>query len=319
MRVNLALCLFIKSPIVYHPNLFPSRLQIRNKYTMETKNENIAGIGLKFVDIGANLTDKTYQGYYYGSQKHKPDLDKVFERAKKVGMEKIIITAGNLDEVNEALKICNTFDKECQFLYTTVGVHPTMCKAFLSNKYSKTDTEYLNTLDELIAQNRQRVVAIGELGLDYDRLKFCDKETQKKYFELQLELVEKHKIPMFLHLRNATSDFLEIMMRNKHKWVEAGGVVHSYTGDAETMEELVKENFYIGVNGCSLKTDDNLNTVKKIPLDKLLLETDCPWCGIRNSHSSSKYVKTKFNSVNKPNAMTAETTLSSRNEPCFIL
>lgn len=72
-------------------------------------------------------------------------------------------------------------DKECKYLFTTVGVHPTRCNEFVKNKYNKTESEYLEALDNLITQNRDRVVAIGELGLDYDRLNFCNKQTQNKY------------------------------------------------------------------------------------------------------------------------------------------
>ncbi|AFZ79657.1 hydrolase, TatD family member protein [Theileria equi strain WA] len=273
----------------------------------------------KFIDIGANLTDSMYNGIYHGSNKHLPDLGRVLERAKGIGMEKIIITSGCLQDVYESLEICEKYDKECKFLFTTVGVHPTRCNEFVKNKYSKSEKEYLDALDELIARNRSRIVAIGELGLDYDRLQFCDKDVQKKYFEFQLTLAEKHKLPLFLHMRNASADTFEILQRNKSRWSEAGGVCHSFTGDLESLKGLLDDGLFIGINGCSLKTDSNLEVVKNIPLDKLMLETDCPWCGIKNTHASSKYVKTVFNSIRKPEKMTEETILSSRNEPCHIL
>jgi len=163
---------------------------------------NITKMSLKFIDIGANLTDSMFQGNYHGSQKHPADLQNVLERAWSNGMDKMIITVGQLSESEEALKIANENDK----LFITMGCHPTRCNAFEPDP-----NEYFNQLCQEIEKNRSKVIAIGECGLDYDRLKFCEKNVQKKYFEKQLDLADKYKLPLFLHCRNAHSDFLEIV------------------------------------------------------------------------------------------------------------
>lgn len=119
---------------------------------------------------------------------------------------------------------------------------------------------------------------------DYDRLHFAPAEVQKRGFELQLEMATKVRLPLFLHSRAAHKDFVAILkpyldeLRPTKGHVDAGspgsvGVVHSFTGTAEELHELIDLGLYIGVNGCSLKTQENLDVVKQIPLHRILLET----------------------------------------------
>lgn len=156
-------------------------------------------------------------------------------------------------------------------------------------------------------------MAVGEFGLDYDRLQFCDKKTQLMYFEKQLELAEKTQLPMFLHCRNAFEDFVEIMMRHRNKL--RGGVVHSFTGTPEEVKIILDMDFYIGINGCSLKSKENIEAMKLIPSNKLMLETDAPWCDIRPTHAGYQYVKTKFESKRN---WTKGCMVKGRNELCTI-
>ncbi len=178
----------------------------------------------------------------------------------------------------------------------------------------------MSGLLDLIKDNSSQVVAIGECGLDFDRLNFCVKETQKKYFEEQLKLCEQTRLPLFLHCRNAAKDLLEILERNKVKL--HGGVVHSFDGSLDEAKAFIDLGYYIGLNGCSLKTEDNLNVVKELPTDRLLLETDAPWCEIRPSHASSKYPNPdpfkNYPVAKKPDKFKEGGLVKSRNEPCFI-
>ncbi|CAI5746392.1 unnamed protein product [Peronospora destructor] len=157
---------------------------------------------LKMVDIGANLTDSVFTGFCRGKQKHESDLTTILTRAKAFGVEKIIVTGGNLEESRKALIKDNESGAFLE-LFSTVGVHPTRCSE------SEADPDaYFAELLALCEQGKHdgRVVAIGECGLDYDRLEFCDKQTKLKYFEKQFQLAEQTKLPLFLYNRNTGED-----------------------------------------------------------------------------------------------------------------
>ncbi|KAI2805715.1 TatD DNase [Blomia tropicalis] len=234
----------------------------------------------KLIDIGANLTDPMFQGIYNGKQSHVPDLKIVIQRAIQNGLDKIIITGGNLDDSRKALELANT--------------DPIF--------WSK--------------DNPKKVVAIGEFGLDYDRLNFCPKDVQLRNFNLQFDLAEKTKLPLFLHCRNAASDLLDILNKNRDRF--STGVVHSFDGTYEEAKSFLDLGLYIGLNGCSLRSSENLDVVAKLPIDRLMIETDSPWCEIRASHASAKHVRTRFDSVKKEK-WTEIKQVKSRNEPSNIV
>lgn len=181
--------------------------------------------------------------------------------------------------MNGSIQFTNHFILFPDSIYITIGCHPTRC-----NEFAAAPNDYYQKLVELIEKNRNIVTAIGECGLDYDRLKFCNAETQRIYFEKQFDLVDKFDLPMMLHCRNAFDDFYSILQKNREK-VRQRGVVHSFDGTIDQAKQLIEAGMYIGINGCSLKTEENLKTVAQIPIERLLIETDAPWCGIRPSHA----------------------------------
>ncbi|KAK0099411.1 hypothetical protein ONS96_008438 [Cadophora gregata f. sp. sojae] len=231
----------------------------------------------RFVDIGINLTDPVYIGLYHGKQQHQNDLAAVVQRARDVGCEKLIVTGSDLKHSKDAVRLAGEFPNT---IYATIGVHPCNAQSLTPETLSQ-----LTTFAQTSTKAGQ-AVAFGEIGLDYDRLELCPKDIQLRAFEQQLSLAVELQLPLFLHSRAAHADFLRLLSEHE-KDLPKRGVVHSFTGTMEEMRELVERGWHIGVNGCSLKTQENCDVVKEIPLHKLHLETDGPWCEIRPTHASS--------------------------------
>ena len=300
---------------------------------------------MRFCDIGANLVsgptgEKTqFDGFYHHGSKryHESDVVDVLERAHKVGVREILATSGTLDEAKATARQCRTWNTgggggentaALPKMYGTVGVHPTRAGEFNDSTKCESPEAYVDALKTVVRENADVVAAIGECGLDYDRLHFCDKETQKKYFQLQLEeLAGEFELPLFLHSRNSREDFYEILKRNA-RHLRKGAVVHSFTGSKEEFEELLAlhDKVYIGVNGCSLKTEENVEVVKSIPLDRMLLETDAPWCGVKQTHFGTKYVPAETDRIRavfgpplKPKKWQKGALIKDRCEPCHIV
>lgn len=266
----------------------------------------------RFVDIGANLLDDMYQGIYRGKPRHEADLDDVLQRAFDGGLEKIVVTAGSLEESRRAVELARTDSR----LFSTVGVHPTRC-----NEFGDTDeslASHVEALTELAKAGMidGTVAALGELGLDYARTQFCNIETQRRGFLAQLDIAEETQLPLFIHNRETGEDLLDILKEHRHRF--SRGVVHSFDDSDELASKIIDLGLYIGINGCSLKTPENLEVVKTIPLDRLLLETDCPWCDIRASHAGSQFIETKFDTKNEKK-FERGCCVKSRYEPCHIV
>ncbi|KAK1234188.1 hypothetical protein PQX77_002614 [Marasmius sp. AFHP31] len=272
----------------------------------------------------------------------------MLERSKGAGVKSMIITGGSLHESKQALKLAKEHG-----LYATVGCHPTRSAEF--DKYKGGPDAYLKALDEVVGANlvgRGRAVAIGECGLDYDRLHFADKDVQKKHFRSQLALAKKYHLPLFLHSRAAHEDFVTILKEEGfgedggRALGAKGGVVHSFTGTVEEVKELVDdhglphkvnsrlvdptsgidEDLNESVNGCSLKTEDNLKAAKEILPGNIMFETDAPWCTMTSTHASKAHIdklpaslsSLYFPPSTKPERFEYGKLVKGRNEPCAI-
>lgn len=216
--------------------------------------------------------------------------------------------------------------------------------------------ELYGLCQERIACDRGKFRAIGEIGLDYDRFYYAGKEMQKLFFEEQLKmscLVADPKMALFLHMRNCCDDFVAILRKfvrgfsddqDTFGWRSIAGrnaqepifyqfdperkfVTHSFTGSTDDLATILalSPNSYVGMNGCSLKSSENLECAEMVPVDRLLLETDAPWCDIRRTHDSFKFLgdyEQPFKSVKKDKLDKlapedrARTMVKGRNEPC---
>ncbi|GFF65205.1 hydrolase, TatD family protein [Aspergillus lentulus] len=271
---------------------------------------------LRYVDIGINLGDPVFRGEYHGRQVHDNDLDDVIQRARDVGCTKFMVTGSDLVESRHAIQLAQSYPGFC---YATVGVHP--CQAKLFDEFPGGPDKMLEELKSLALEAKAagHAVAFGEIGLDYDRLFLSAKEPQLKYFEAQLDLAVDIQLPLFLHSRAASEDFEKLLAPRLEK-LPKKGLVHSFTGTMDEMKRMLALGLDIGVNGCSLKTEENLEVVKAIPLDRIQIETDGPWCEIRPSHASAKYLE---GSPALPKAVKKEKwqkglMVKGRNEPIAI-
>ncbi len=164
-----------------------------------------------------------------------------------------------------------------------IGIHP--------NDVVNAKLEDLIKLDELL--NNKKVIAVGEIGLDYHYSNNDEEKNMQKMFLVeQLKLANKHRLPVCIHCREAINDTLEIIKKNP---VEMGGVFHCFSGSVETAKELEKLNFMIGIGGTvTFKNAKTIiDVVREVPLTRILVETDAPFLAphpYRGKQNHSKYL-----------------------------
>ncbi|SZF01126.1 unnamed protein product [Blumeria hordei] len=275
----------------------------------------------RYIDIGINLTDPVYQGIYNGTPRHPADLAAVIERSKRVHCHHLIVTGSDLASSHAAVALAKAYPGTC---YATVGIHPCSSQQFILGPTPA--SEQLHALETLArtAQNSGHAVAFGEIGLDYDRLALSPKETQNTVFARQLDLAVALQLPLFLHSRAAHADFMAALCPRESQ-LPRRGVVHSFTGTLAEMEELVAHGWHIGLNGCSLKTEANCAVARAVPLDRLHLETDGPWCELRPSHAGARALA-DIDGLQEPDLTRwlkkekwqEGACVKGRNEPCCI-
>ncbi|KAF3906998.1 hypothetical protein ABW21_db0208357 [Orbilia brochopaga] len=276
----------------------------------------------RYIDVGINLTDMMYQGFYHGRKVHEMDLENVIQRADAVGCKKLMVTGSDYKSSVRAVELAQKYPG---IIFATVGVHP-CCASELIKKAGGVSNirAALKGIETLTLEGKARgiVTAFGEIGLDYDRFFLSDQDSQLRVFEEQLRIAEKLDLPLFLHSRAAEEDFNRLLFAAN---LPRKGLVHSFTGTLEEMRTLTDAGFDIGINGCSLKTEENLAVVREVPLEHLQIETDGPWCEIRATHASAAFLKNMpaYLTETVPKDVKKERfqlgmRVKGRNEPCAI-
>jgi TatD DNase family protein len=206
------------------------------------------------VDIGVNLAHAQF----------REDRDQVIDRAVAAGVTQVIVTGTNERASDAASALAR---KRRGVLFSTAGVHPHNAKECGPG-----------TLDALRALCRtSEVVAVGECGLDFNR-DFSPRPVQERWFAEQLGLAAEMKLPVFLHERDAHARFVAIL--KEHRPRLAGGVVHCFTGSAAEASAYLDLGFDLGITGwiCDERRGLHLReVVRRVPLDRLMIETDAPF------------------------------------------
>ncbi|WP_077339747.1 TatD family hydrolase [Pseudocolwellia agarivorans] len=226
------------------------------------------------IDIGVNLTNSRFE----------KDVDEVISQANACGVKHLLVTGTNVFESQKALELCLKYP---QSLSCTVGVHPHDADNVANN--------YLEVLQSLASL--PSVKAIGECGLDFNR-NFSTPTNQKKVFTEQVKLAQHLQLPLFLHQRDAFKEWFEIL--TPYFTHVPFMVSHCFTGTEEELNLCLEANMYIGITGwiCDERRGQGLrDIIEKIPLNRLLIETDAPYLTPRTIRPKPK---------------------SSRNEPKYL-
>ena len=217
---------------------------------------------------------------HYIDDAFNEDRKEVIENLKKENVGAVLNCACTLEEMIETVEL----SKEYDFIYSAIGVHPSSADTFEDSQIEK--------MREL--SKEKMVKAIGEIGLDYYWDDNPDRVIQRNVFRKQMSLAKELSLPVVIHDREAHEDTLNIIK----EFPAVTGVVHCFSGSAEFAQECIKRGYYIGITG--VITFNNAKKLKKvvdeIPMDKLLIETDCPYMapvpfrGKRNDSRLLKYI-----------------------------
>lgn len=231
---------------------------------------------------------------HVNAEQFNEDLEEVIERAQEAGVENMIVVGFDRPTITRAMELVELYE----FMFAAVGWHPV-------DAIDMTE-EDLQWIEELCAH--PKVVAIGEMGLDYHWDK-SPKDIQQEVFRKQIRLAKKVGLPIIIHNREATADIISILKEEEAS--EVGGIMHCFSGSAETALECIDLNFYISLGGPV--TFKNAKKPKEVagavPLDRLLIETDCPYLAphpYRGKRNEPSYVKLVAEQIAEIKQLTVE-------------
>jgi TatD DNase family protein len=242
------------------PKVIKTNFMTAPQYTSNLVEDPFAEYSFQTIDSGVNFAGKTY---------NSAKVKKILEMSKCV--TNVISISNSLKEIpiNKQLSLEN------ESLYYTAGVHPH-------------DAKSVNTLADLEIirwyLTDPKCVAVGECGLDYNRM-FSPKEKQIKIFKQQIEIARETNKPLYLHCRDAFDDFYSILKSSNYH----NGLIHCFTGNKHQAELFIELGFSVGITGWLLDTrrnSDLYEAIKSIPIHSIVVETDAPWLSIKKGRTS---------------------------------
>lgn len=196
---------------------------------------------------------------HYTNPEFDEDRDTLLEQLPEKGVKYVLLASSDVESTLFGQEISGRYD----YIYTSAGVHP---------EYANDAPDgWLKVIEK--ATEFEKNVAIGEIGLDY-HYEGYDKDAQIKMFESQLELAKSKDLPVIIHSRDATADCMEILRKHRPR-----GVMHCFSGSPETAKEVLAIGMYISFTGVLTfkNAKKAVESLEVIPMDRLLLETDCPY------------------------------------------
>jgi len=215
----------------------------------------VIDVNLQFIDTHAHI--------------HFPDYglnpDDVWSSAQNQGVAGMLVVGCRLNDSEGAVD----FARKHERVWASIGIHPHEAEDFEAKLEGRQRFEAI-----LTDPRPTKIVAIGEIGLDYF-YSHSNKDSQKELLKWQLELAEKYNLPVIFHVRDAFEEFWPIFDSYSIK----RAIIHSFTGVLSDVEQILKRDLYIGLNGIMTFTKDvkQLEAAKAVPLDRLVLETDAPY------------------------------------------
>ncbi len=240
------------------------------------------------------------------------DLEEVLARAKDSGVEKVFVPAISLASCKTTINVCKKYP---DYLFPMLGLHPEEVSA----DYREQLKRIRAFIDESIAEGN-RLVAIGEIGLDYYWSREYEKE-QLEAFREQIEWSIALHLPLMLHCRKAQGEMLHLLKEYKSKLV--GGVFHCFTGNEHEARELLQfDNFVLGIGGVLTFKNSSLPTTlaAAVPLDRIVLETDAPYMApvpMRGKRNESAFVRFVLEKLAEAYALDRSTIEQTTNETVY--
>lgn len=218
-------------------------------------------------------------------EQFKDEIPEVMERARELGVSEMAVVGFDTPTIEKSLELSHTYEN----IYSIIGWHPTE-----AGSYTK---EIENKLQQQLED--ERVVALGEIGLDYYWME-DPKEVQDKVFRRQIAIAKEMNLPISIHTRDAIEDTYKILKEEKIHNI--GGIMHSFSGDAEWVKRFLDLGMHISFSGVVTfkKAFEVHEAASFVPLDKLLVETDAPYLapmpyrGKRNEPGYTRYVVEKI-------------------------